>query len=141
MMGIGVNRIGRFEWYTKRADEDDPNSEYVSKLSFRNGGKTIFGETPWWQSIEFDKPTSIDDLIEALTYARMRARHWLTVPRDKKEDMVTATFRAGNECKAIRGDDGWKCDCCGEVMQTKYDRPVVCCGCGAFFDEYVDEDQ
>lgn len=141
MMGIGVNRIGRFEWYTKRVDEDDPNSEYVSKLSFRNGGKTIFGETSWWQSIEFDKPASIDDLIEALTYARMRARHWSTVPTDKEENMVTAVFRSGNEFKAVKVDDGWKCDCCGEVMQTKYDKPVVCCGCGALFDEYEGEDE
>lgn len=141
MMEISINNIGRFEWYTKRADRDDPNSEYVSKLSFRNGGETVFGDTPWWQSIEFDRPTSIDDLIEALTYARMRARHWRTIPSDKGEDMVTATFRAGNECKAVMVGNGWKCDCCGEVMQTEYDRPVACCGCGSFFDAYEGEDE
>jgi hypothetical protein len=107
---------------------------------FRNAGKTIFGDTPWWQEIKFDSPESIDDLIDALTYARMMARHPGTYPDSDYENVVTATFRANNEFAAKKVDGGWECTSCHEVVTTKYDPPKICPSCGVFFDEYKEQE-
>ena len=139
-ISISVGNIGRFDYETKLADDRNPKTEYVSMFDFRNAGKTLFGDTPWWQTIHFSSPESIDELIEALTYARMRTRNSLYIPSDKHEGIVGATARANNECKATKTDEGWKCEFCGEITSAKYERPKVCCGCGAFFDRYEDSE-
>lgn len=67
---IYVERIGKFDYSTSREKKDDYKTEYVSRITFRNAGKTIFGDTPYCQEIEFSNPQSIDELIAVLVAAK-----------------------------------------------------------------------
>ena len=139
-ISISVDRIGRFSYSTNYTDCDDPKSDYVSMFEFRNAGKTIFGDTPWWQTIRFSSPDGIEDLIEALTYARMRTRDDMHIPSDRHECVVTAVARANNECKAFEADDGWECEYCGCVTSSSQGKPTVCANCGSYFDGYIERE-
>ena len=133
---VYIRNIGALDYSVKRTDENDYKTEFVAKVSFRNAGKTLFGDTPWWQEIEFGKPESLDELIMALTY--IKAMHTDQFKFDH-EGLAHAIRRCDNECKAKRDEDGWKCEWCGEVTKGKYaddGKPKRCSECGAFFDEY-----
>lgn len=133
---VYVGNIGALDYSVKRTDENDHKTEYVAEVEFRNAGKTLFGETPRWQAIEFGKPESLDELIMALSY--IKAMHTDPFKFDN-EGIAHAIRRCDNECKAIRDEDGWKCEWCGEITMGKYaddGKPKRCSECGAFFDEY-----
>ena len=133
---VYISHIGALDYSVKRTDENDIKTGYIATVSFRNAGKTLFGQTPWWQEIEFGNPESIDELIMALMH--IRAMHTDPFHLDH-EGVAHAIRRCNNECKAIRDEDGWKCEWCGEVTKGKYaddGKPKRCSECGAFFDKY-----
>lgn len=135
-ISISVERIGRCEYCVAQKNGKD----YVAMVNYRNTGKNIAGKEPWYQTIKFMEPDSIDELIELLTYLRMRVRYDLYLPTDKHEGVLSAVHRAGNEFTARKVNDGWECEACGEVTSTKYKKPKVCPNCGAYFDKYLEDE-
>lgn len=137
---ISVERIGKFDYLTDRENKDDYKTEYVSRITFRNAGKTIFGGTPYYQEIEFSNPQSIDELIAILVYAKTD----LMADKDWSCKAKEAIERCNNEFKSEETENGIQCGCCGEVTSVKYgeihdgeydQKPKRCASCGAFIEE------
>ena len=104
---VYISNIGALNCSVKRTGENDYKTEFIAKVEFRNAGKTLFGDTPWWQEIEFGKPESLDELIMALLY--VKAMHTDQFKFDN-EGIAHAIRRCDNECNAKRNEDGWKCE-------------------------------
>lgn len=137
---ICVNRIGKFNYSTDRTDKEDYKTEFVSRIEFRNSGKTIFGDIPYYQEIEFSSPQSIDDLIAILVAAKTD----LAADKDWSCKLKEAVQRCNNEIEPEITEEGVKCGLCGEVTSVKYGdrkdgeydhKPKRCASCGAFLEE------
>lgn len=137
---IYVNGIGKFNYSTDRTDKEDYKTEFVSRIEFRNSGKTIFGDVPYYQEIEFSSPQSIDELIAILVYAKTD----LMADKDWSCKVKEAIERCNNEFKSEETENGILCGCCGEVTSVKYGdmrdgeydrKPKRCASCGSFLEE------
>lgn len=137
---INVGRIGKFDYQVSRKDEDDYTTEYISGITFRNAGKTLFGNTPYFQQIRFSSPESIDDLITVLMAAKTKFKGY----ERNEMTLFDAVERCNNEFKSEETEEGIQCGCCGEVTSVKYGemhdgeydyKPKRCASCGAFLEE------
>lgn len=136
---IRVDRIGGLDFTTKLKEENGKIFEYVGRIEFRNAGRTVFGDTPYWQEIEFGDEGSIDDLIAALVYVKAMCNYCDDGSGNRRWDecVQRSMLRCKNECSAEETEEGWKCEWCGEVTTSKYEeRPHRCAKCGAYFTEY-----
>lgn len=111
-------------------------SEYVSKIYFRNAGRSVFGDLPYWQEISFDSPKSIDEMIAVLVHAKTMCGYGEDGSGNERWDecVQRSLLRCNNEVRAKRTADGWECERCHEVTVSKHEeRPHRCSGCGAYF--------
>ena len=137
--------FGYLNYHTKRVDENDYKSEYVSSIVFRSV------DNGWYRSIEFGGPDAIDHLISALSFIKMQHKcggyfdDWVPdaegYPGKVKENTFNSLIRCGREYAAIKRGDKWYCDACGNSLkQFNYgDKPLFCSQCGSFFKEYREE--
>jgi len=137
---IIVGHIGGMSY--ESGDVCDTNDarprEYVSKIYFRNAGRSVFGDLPYWQEIVFDSPQSIDEMISMLVHAKTMCGYDEDGSGNEPWDecIQRSLLRCNNETTATKTKDGWECKQCREVTTSKRDKPHRCSGCGAYFVRY-----
>lgn len=137
-----VGHIGAMKYDAKDyCDTNDARPrKCVGSVCFRNAGRTIFGDEPYWQEIAFDSKESIDEMIAMLVYAKTMCGYDNDGSGNKEWDecVQRSMLRCNNETTATKTEEGWECEWCKEVTTSKYEeRPCRCSGCGAYFVKYL----